>query len=109
MGKYLLSAIVFFVAVALPASATDTSSLSAFLATCSSDTKGCKAFTHDAVMSARNANYGCVPRALSTEDAGGQLLDWLKGPASSNPKLEKMSLDDVMWEGVDALWPCKGK
>lgn len=109
MGKYLLAALVFSVVVAMPVSATDTSSLSAFLSTCSSDAKGCKAFTHDAVMSAKNANYGCVPRALSTEDAGGQLLDWLKGPASGNPKFEKMSLDDVMWEGVDALWPCKAK
>jgi hypothetical protein len=53
--------------------------------------------------------YGCVPRALSADDAGEQLLDWLKGPARSNPKYEKMSLDDVLWEGVDALWPCKAK
>lgn len=109
MASRLLPALVFAVAAMMPAQATDTSSLSAFLSTCSSDTKGCKAFTHDLIASAKNANYGCVPRSMSADDAGAQLLEWLKGPASSNPKYAKMSLEDVMWEGVDALWPCKGK
>ena len=111
MDRRLLPALLFSAAalIGMPASATDTSSLSAFLSTCSSDTKGCKAFTHDAVASAKSAHYGCVPHALSADDAGDQLLAWLKGPASANPKFEKMSLEDVMWEGVDALWPCKGK
>ncbi len=96
-------------AVTAPAFATDTSSLSAFLATCSSDTKGCKAFAHDLMASAKSAHYGCVPKALSAEDAGDQLLAWMKGPAQGNAKYEKMSLEDAMWEGVDTLWPCKGK
>jgi hypothetical protein len=90
-----------------PAAATDTSSLSAFLASCSSDSKGCQTFTQDLVTSARNAHYGCIPKALGTEDAGGELLAWLKGPASANAKYQKMSLEDVMWDGVDSLWPCK--
>lgn len=92
-----------------PASATETSSLSAFVASCPTDLKGCKGLTHDLITSAKNAKYGCVPAALSADDAGEQLLDWLKGPARANPKYEKMSLEDVMWEGVDTLWPCKAK
>lgn len=107
----------FFAAIAVsamamtagPAAATDTSSLSAFLSSCPSDSKGCKAFAHDAVVSAKSANYGCIPKSLGPEEAGAQLLEWLKGPASANPRYEKMSLEDVMWDGVDHLWPCKGR
>jgi len=109
MRARLLSAVVFAAALAggtAPAVATDTSSLSAFLAGCSTDTKSCHSFAEQGASSAKSANYGCIPASLSAEEAGNQLLDWMKGPASADPKYKTMSLEDVMWDGVDALWPC---
>jgi len=88
------------------ASATDTSSLGSFLATCSADVKGCKGFAHDLIISARNANYGCIPKELSTDAAAERELAWLRHEANGNPKYQGMSLEDVMWAGVDELWPC---
>ncbi len=109
MGARFLSAALILAAAVLPtpAFATDTSTLPAFLASCSSDQKGCKNFTHDLIVSAQNAKYGCLPQKLDANEGGDQLMAWLKGPASANPKYEKMSLEDVMWEGVDTVWPCK--
>jgi len=107
MFKHFVWLVAF---AAVPASATDTSSLSAYLASFSGESRDCKSIPHDVVLAAKNAGYGCIPKTLSADDAASDLYGWLKGPASANPKYEKMGLEDVMWDGVDALWPChRGK
>ena len=106
-ARYLLSAVAFAMVMAgTPALALDTSSLSAFVQNCAKESRPCHAFINDGVRGAKNSNYGCIPPELSVEDAGNQLLDWMKGPARDNDKYRTMSAEDVMWEGVDALWPC---
>ena len=77
-----------------PAAATDTSSLSAFLRSCSDDAKSCHLKLSDVVQSARNAKYGCIPAAISASDAADKLLEWMKTTASANPKYEKEPLSD---------------
>ena len=59
----------------------------------------------DAWARAKNQNYGCIPKDTSANEAGDQLLTWMK--AASDPKYGTMALEDVAWEGVDTLWPCK--
>jgi|GEM_PF-1240811 len=109
MRKCFLSALaVSVVALAcIPAMANDTSSLAAFVQSCKDDAKGCHSMTLGAIISARNAKYGCIPRDLSDEKAAEKLLDWLKDTANPNPKYQKEALVDLMWTGVDELWPCK--
>jgi len=105
----------FFTALALTAAVmaggaaaeTDTSSLKAFVQSCKDDAKACQAITLSAIISARNAKYGCIPKDLANEAASEKLFEWLKGPASSNPKYEAEPLSDLFWTGVDEIWPCK--
>ena len=92
---------------AAPASAIDTSSLSAFTASCRQDNTPCRTMTLNAILSARSAKYGCIPQDVSSEGAAEKLLNWLKGTASANPKYEKEALSDLFWTGVDEIWPCK--
>lgn len=106
MTKYILAALAM-AATMVPAAATDTSSLSAFLASCSTDSKGCHSVVTSAIHSARNAKYGCIPADLSVEDAGNKLLDWLRDTAAKDPKNAKEALPDLMWTGIDEIWPCK--
>jgi hypothetical protein len=106
MTKYILAALAI-AAMMAPAGATDMSSLSAFVASCSSDAKGCQSVTTSAIHSARNAKYGCIPADLSVDSAGEKLLDWLRDTAAKNPKYAKEALPDLMWTGIDEIWPCK--
>lgn len=92
---------------AVPALATDTSSLSAFVQSCAGDSKGCHSITLNAIHSARNANYGCIPADMSVDTAADKLLDWLKYTAAKDPKYKDEALTDLMWTGVDEIWPCK--
>ena len=105
----LLSAVAIGAALLAlaPASAADTSSLSAFLRGCNDDQKSCHMVLADAIRSARNAKYGCIPAALSADDAADQLLRWMKVTASANPKYEKEAFADLLWTGVDEVWPCR--
>jgi len=103
----LLTLLALAALTAVPALATDTSSISAFVQSCASDPKGCQAMTRNAIYSARNANYGCIPEKLSVDDAADKLLDWLKFTAAKDPKYANEALADLMWTGVDELWPCK--
>jgi hypothetical protein len=107
MTKYILAALAMTATMAVPAAATDTSSLSAFVASCSSDAKGCHSVATSAIHSARNAKYGCIPADLSVDSAGDKLLDWLRDTAAKDPKYEKEALPDLMWTGIDHIWPCK--
>jgi len=110
MRAFILPALALAAAIAAgPASATDTSSLSAFLSSCSPDMKGCKSIVFDLITAAKTNHYGCIPHDLSADRAADMELDWLKNTAGGNPKYEKMNLQDVMWDGVDELWPCHRK
>jgi hypothetical protein len=110
MSRHYFSTLAFAAALLAgatgPAAAVDTSSLSAFLASCPSDAKGCQSMTYNFVATAKDNNYGCIPRNLSADKAADQELDWLKNTARGNPKYEKMDFTDVMWAGIDELWPC---
>lgn len=104
----LFSALALIAAVGVPASATtDTSSLAAFVRSCASDSRGCHSLTLNAVLSARSANYGCIPAALGNDTAADRLLDWLKGTANDDPRFRDQPLADLMWTGIDELWPCR--
>ena len=108
MTTRILTAVAIGAAVLAlaPASATDTSSLSAFVRSCNDDAKGCRLMTRDAILTARNAKYGCIPESLSTGEAGDKLLQWLKETANADPKYAKEALTDLLWTGVDEIWPC---
>ncbi len=103
----LVPALAALATIIAAAGATNTTSLSAFVASCSSDTNGCRSITLSAVTSARGANYGCIPKDLSDETAASRLLDWLKYTANANPKYANDALPDLMWTGIDEVWPCK--
>jgi hypothetical protein len=111
MASRLLTAIALSAVMAAgatgAASAADRSSLAAFVRSCQTDTKGCHNFTHDIVAAAQNANYACIPKDLSADDAGDQVLTWMKETANRDSKYADMPLEDVVWAGVDALWACK--
>lgn len=109
MRTCILSALVVTAAIVagVPAGAADTSSLAAFVQSCKDDAKSCRSMTMNAIISARNAKYGCIPHDLSEDKAGDKLYDWLKDTANANPKYQKEALADLMWTGVDELWPCK--
>lgn len=109
MMTRILPAVVIGAAVLAfaPASAADISSLSAFLHSCSDDAKACHIVLADAVRSARSAKYGCIPATLSADDAADQLLHWMKATASADAKYEKEPFADLLWTGVDEVWPCK--
>ena len=92
----------------VPARAADTSSLSAFLSSCSQEAKGCRGYAFDLITSARANHYGCIPRDVSTDEAAAREVEWLEN-ARSNSKYQNMPVTDVMWDGVDALWPCHRK
>ena len=91
----------------VPAAATDTSSLSAFVQSCKDDAKGCHSITVNAILSARNAKYGCIPKDLDNDAAADKLLYWMKDTANGNAKYEKAEFTDLLWTGVDEVWPCK--
>jgi glycosyltransferase involved in cell wall biosynthesis len=91
----------------VPAVATDTSSLNAFVVSCKEDAKGCHTLTLNAILSARAAKYGCIPKDLDNDAAADKLLTWLKETANPNPKYQKDALSDLFWTGVDEIWPCK--
>lgn len=93
--------------VLFPAQAVDMSSLPAFVQSCKDDVKACRVVAINAVQSARNARYGCIPAELSNDDAGDKLWGWLKDTANADPKLQKEPLSDLMWTGIDEIWPCK--
>ncbi len=104
----LLAVVAFSVlAVMSAARVADASPLSVFLASCSSNPGNCHGFAHDLIASAKNADYGCIPKSLSADDAGDQLLAWMRDTARNDPRYETVSLEDAMWAGVDELWPCR--
>lgn len=107
MLKRLLSIAAVTVAMVASAPATDTSSLHAFVASCTTDARGCKSVAEGAVISARNANYGCIPKESSNEFAAEHVLDWLKNTANRDPKYADQPLSDLMWTAIDEVWPCK--
>jgi hypothetical protein len=94
------------VLVLAPASAADTSSLNAFVRSCNTDAKGCRLVVRDAIQSARLAKYGCIPESLSVEEAGNKLLEWLQAANNASPKYDKDAFTDLLWTGVDEVWPC---
>lgn len=104
----LLSVLAVAAAVMMPApAATDTSSLKAYLKSCQTDSKGCHSVTLSAVISARSASYGCIPKDVSDETASNKVLDWLKDKAADDPKYQSETLPDLMWTAIDEVWPCK--
>jgi hypothetical protein len=104
----LLMALPLAALLAVPAvAATDTSSLAAFVKSCNEDVKACRSLTLNAVHSARNAKYGCIPESTSPEDAADRLLTWLRSTANNDPKYKDQPLEDLMWTGIDETWPCK--
>lgn len=107
MFQRVLAGAVVMAALAMPAMATDTSSLAAFVQSCSADMKGCRLVALNAVNSARSANYGCIPKDISSDSASERLLDWIRGTAAKDPKYANEALPDLMWTGIDELWPCK--
>jgi hypothetical protein len=107
MIKSILAVLAVTAAVMLPAAATDMSSLSAFAASCTTDNKGCRATAMSAIISARNAKYGCIPAETSNDTAADKLLDWLRYTAPREPKYVNEPLADLMWTGIDEIWPCK--
>lgn len=106
MRLRLLSVVAIAGLTAMPALAIDTSSLAGFVQDCSGDSKACHSMVLNAVISARNANYGCIPKDVSNDAAADKLLDWLK-QANKDPKYAKDALADLMWTGIDEIWPCK--
>jgi hypothetical protein len=113
MTTHILSALALSAAVLAfasgPAQATDTSSLPAFVQSCAGDAKGCHSITLNAIITARSNRYGCIPKALSDDAAADQLLDWLKNTANASPKYQKEALADLVWTGIDEIWPCHRK
>jgi hypothetical protein len=107
MIKRLVPALAALAAITAMAGATDTSSLSAFVTSCSTDAKGCHSMTLNAIITARGANYGCIPKDLNNDWAADKLLSWLKNTANADPKYAKDALPDLMWTGIDEVWPCK--
>lgn len=107
MIKSILAALAVTAAVMLPAAATDMSSLSAFAASCTTDSKGCHSVALNAIISARNAKYGCIPAETSNDTASEKLLDWLRYTAPRDPKHVNEPLADLMWTGIDEIWPCR--
>lgn len=107
MTKYILAVLAMAAAMTTPAAATDMSSLSAFAASCTADSKGCHSAALSAIISARNAKYGCIPAETSDDTAADKLLDWLRYTAPRDPKYANESLADLMWTGIDEIWPCK--
>ena len=107
MRMRLLS--VLAVAAALMAgsapAAVDTGSLTAFVKSCASNSKGCHDIVVSAVITARNANYGCIPKDMSDSDADHKVFDWLRA-ADGNPKYKDQPLSDLLWTGIDEVWPC---
>ena len=108
MTTRILSAVAIGAALLAlaPASAADTSSLSAFVRSCNTDSKGCHLVVRDAINAARNAKYGCIPATLSADEAADRLLQWMKVTANADSKYEKEPFSDLMWTGVDEVWPC---
>ena len=107
MHTFPVLTILAVLAAAVPATAADTSSLSAFVQSCRQDTNGCRTFTLNAITAARSAKYGCIPSDIANDWAADKLLNWLRGTASVNPKYEKEPLADLVWTGVDEIWPCQ--
>lgn len=83
----------------------DVSSLAAFVRSCSTDSAACHAAVLSAVISARSANYGCIPKEVGNKSAESDVLDWLKA-ADGNPKYADQPVDDLMWTAIDERWPC---
>ena len=108
MNKTLFAALAFSALLAVPASAAS-GSLGDFLQRCSLDSTTCKSFAVDIVTAAKQNHYDCIPQSLATDEAADRELDWLKDTASADPKYRSMDLTDVMWSGVDHLWPCHAK
>jgi hypothetical protein len=84
----------------------DTSSLDAFTRSCATDSKACHSMVLRIVITARDNNYGCIPKDVSNTDAEIKVLDWLKGPASDDKANANQPLDDLIWNGIDASYPC---
>jgi hypothetical protein len=103
MGLAVLAAIL----APTPAYAVDTSSIGGFVSSCRDDQKGCHALVLNAVLSARNAKYGCIPADLDNDSAADKVLGWLKATAANDAKYAKDALPDLMWTGIDETWPCK--
>jgi hypothetical protein len=80
--------------------------LSNFLDSCRGDSQSCRTVTLNIVTAAKNNHYDCIPSGLSPERAADRELAWLEDAAQNNPKFKKMDLQDVLWSGVDHLWPC---
>ncbi len=102
-----LAALAAMTAAAAAAGATNTKSLNAFVTSCSTDAGGCRSITLSAVKSARSAEYGCIPKEVSDNDAAAKLFDWLKNTANGDQKYANDALPDLMWTGIDEVWPCK--
>lgn len=107
MFKTIVAGLVVAASLAVPAMANDTSSLAAFAQSCNSDMKGCRLVALNAVTSARSANYGCIPKETSNDTAAERLLDWIRGTAAHDPKYAKDAVSDLLWTGIDEVWPCK--
>jgi hypothetical protein len=84
----------------------DTSSLEAFLRSCSTESKACHSLVLRVVITARDNSYGCIPKDVGNTDAEIKVLDWLKGPANDDKKNADQPLEDLIWAGIDNSYPC---
>lgn len=92
-----------FLFVAAPAQ--EVPKLSEFLLTCSRDSSACKLKLKDYVTAANSQKSICLPQDVSTTEAAGALLRWLRSD-DTPAALKDAPFDDGLYEGATKLYPC---
>lgn len=96
------AAAVFLV---LPAAqAQEVPKLRDFLMGCSRDTAPCKLKLKDYVTAANTQKIICLPKDVSTNEASGDVLRWLRSDAAE--PLKDAPYDDALFEAATKLYPC---
>ncbi len=109
MKKVLLAsvAVVAMTAMSAPAPAQDLPKLSEFLTTCYRDNTACIQKIKSYVDAAKTQKFICVPDDISTREAAGATLRWLRAEENYPAALREQPFDDGLYEATTKLYPCK--
>jgi hypothetical protein len=89
------------------ASAEELPKLSEFLSSCYRDNGACQQKIKDYVGAAKSQHIICMPDDVSTREAAGATLNWLRKEENYPASLKDQPFDDGLYEATTKLYPCK--
>ncbi|MDR3528058.1 MAG: hypothetical protein P4L57_12350 [Rhizomicrobium sp.] len=106
MKKMVLGCAATAALLLVAAPAQDVPKLSEFLLSCSRDSSACRMKLKDYVTAAVTQKSICLPKDVSVNEGGGDILRWLRSDDTHPAAMRDEPFDDALYEAATKLFPC---